>query len=620
MLNYAKLVKKMVHVRGKNGKIFTRMQWVSPEQASTGHGVRQINDMKGYKKALEDGLGAHPDFHEAMKDQGVDMTQHKPEHPHFFLPETEESKRKWNKRLLGEDHDMDKFDENFNKESPHHMHHSHDMPVAFHKVHGEYDFVPKEEIHGSDKEDFDEDKFKQEHGIHPEIHEMLKGLEEHLSDEEEYSSPYGILSGASGYLDENHWGTIKKHIEDHIRDTVKDDTFVRNVQLGALKDGDMRHKFFAGAHPATAKAVVDKALGESLANKFRKDLDSANLSINFPGKHEDSIKNNGYAASTIDSYIENNFSDPDDIKEQVQDIIEDPDFDSERERIKALRDVDTNLYVRADAEHEAIGLNLEDRKPTYIALNPMNGEFGANTFYGNRWMKVDPSVLNHCTATMDDSFNTSNSFAKIWDMDHLKNIFIMKMIDKHPDMTQIKKWGEGGYTEWHAYAGEIPIELQYHQPKLNTDQFEIMPDASKHPEFYHGESKDGNGWDEKYGGEDAVIDHFDDVAKQLGIQNDEIKGGSLYDHMENGGKLSAWIADNMPERLHDHDGDNDGNESTPEGWNDLDLSDDDDLEDLDLDDDDLEDLDLDGLDDLDTDDDDLSWDDILGDEKDKQEV
>jgi hypothetical protein len=95
-LNTAKLVRRMVMVRGKNGKVFRRMQWVKPWEASTGHGVRAIHNDKDLNDAREDGLHKHPDFHNALKHQGVFNAEHMAnsyshEHP-LFIPETEQSR------------------------------------------------------------------------------------------------------------------------------------------------------------------------------------------------------------------------------------------------------------------------------------------------------------------------------------------------------------------------------------------------------------------------------------------------------------------------------------------------------------------------------------------------
>jgi len=94
-LDFSKLVKKAVQVRGKDGKIFTRMQWVAPNEISTGHGVRKIASLNDMQDAIKHGIKDHPQFWDALHEQGLNpntMAQHDPKHhPHFYLPETEES-------------------------------------------------------------------------------------------------------------------------------------------------------------------------------------------------------------------------------------------------------------------------------------------------------------------------------------------------------------------------------------------------------------------------------------------------------------------------------------------------------------------------------------------------
>lgn len=94
-LNFAKLVKKPVQVHGHDGSVFTRYQWVSPGDASTGHGVRVIKNKSDFNLAVSEGVKDHPQYKEALKAQGInpDLSNHVwGEHPHFYLPETEESK------------------------------------------------------------------------------------------------------------------------------------------------------------------------------------------------------------------------------------------------------------------------------------------------------------------------------------------------------------------------------------------------------------------------------------------------------------------------------------------------------------------------------------------------
>jgi len=590
MLNFAKLTKKMVQVRGKNGKIFTRMQWVAPDEASTGHGFRTIRSERDMSTAMKHGIHHHPQYEQAKTEQGIHHTTHDfQKHPEFHLPETAHSAHMANRDKV-DNHTPHKEVSEQAKPKPGHM---------------------------SDEE---VEAFQRKHGIHPEIHSVIKDAINTL-DPEKFTddSPSHLLSMA-GYGLEKHEHTIKKHVEEHIKSST-DDEFVRNVQIGALKNGDMH---LVALHPQIAKHTLDKILGKNLADKFRKDLDVSTLSVNFPGMHRDSIQKDGYTASTMHSYIERR--DGEAGLKELDKILN--SGKTSHEMVRDLYEFDPEVGERADAEYTAVGLKPTDRKPTYIALNHNNRPDGAAPYYGNRWMKItdEDNVLNHCTATYDDSFATTKSIAKVFSKDHLKDMFIMKMVSKHPDMKYIVKHGEEDYPEWHAYAGEIPIELQYHQPKLNPDQFTI-PSAL-------GELKSGGGehWDAKYPfDEDGFMD-FDtmiELGDELGMKPDDPKMEGLIQHLEGEGKPSSWISQFMPEKL---DGKSapayDDLEDEPElEWEDY-MDDDsdptkgveepkwdlDDLDDLDLDDDDL-------LTDIepedkgeDTEEKKFTWDDLLEDE------
>lgn len=148
-LNTSKLVKKPIQVHGANGKVFTRMMWVSPdeaptvhkeaikddkykpsrthigkqidfssivtkpmnayvggkkvtinqiedpEQLNTGHGFRIINSNYSMYIALKDGMGSHTQYEAALHAQGMDdftlknITEREWSHlPPIILPET----------------------------------------------------------------------------------------------------------------------------------------------------------------------------------------------------------------------------------------------------------------------------------------------------------------------------------------------------------------------------------------------------------------------------------------------------------------------------------------------------------------------------------------------------
>lgn len=96
-MNTAKLVKKQVTVHGAQGKMFTRMQWVNPHDASTGHGIRAIHNVNELSVARDHGIATHPEFNTALQHQGISnprQLQHSIANGYpLFLPETEHTAR-----------------------------------------------------------------------------------------------------------------------------------------------------------------------------------------------------------------------------------------------------------------------------------------------------------------------------------------------------------------------------------------------------------------------------------------------------------------------------------------------------------------------------------------------
>lgn len=496
-LNFSKLVKKRVMVRGKNGKTFYRMQWVSPEQASTGNGVRQINSVKGLNQAIKDGIHKHPQFSEAMKEQGVDIANHMQNHPPFYLPETEESAKNYYNHvnnLLRTD--SSKYEE----EMEHHQHWGHGMHPPGHEVFGEHDLVGEDEA----------DAIQGKYSVHPEIKnlidECVKSVSRDSGKSDRYGSSYKPEQNqlyAISYNLRKKFPVLRDHIANKIRETT-DNKFVRAVQLNALKEGNMKHNFLAGAHPDIARETVNHILGEEVANRLRKSMDNATLTINYPEEHKDSIKKNGYKALDMFSYAKKLESTHPGITEELEKIVDNEEGLDIEDQLSAIGELDSNLWERAEAEYRSIGLHPEDRKPTYIAFNPDN-ESDILDFYGEGMLSMkDPEkILKYCTATMDDSFNTDESFAKIWSMDHLKDIFILKAIDKTSayghDLYGSKEFNYSGWNE--KAKVDIPIELQYHFPELKPDDF-TMQDGDSEREDLTGDNSLFS---------DKELDNFDDL-------------------------------------------------------------------------------------------------------------
>lgn len=282
------------------------------------------------------------------------------------------------------------------------------------------------------------------------------------------------------------WPSVQRNFAD-IEDVLTHDiensdssNYAKIIQKQALRDGNMEHKYSHAFHPDTARDTVNEILGEDKANQARELMKDASLSINFNSDHVNVIAKDGYIPSTDETFAERNLD-----EEEFERYLE---FKGEENSLDELDYLDIDSSVRMDlseragAEHEAIGLELGDDKPIYIAFNPFDNPTGGASSFGDAWLKVkDPQeILNESTLTISDSFHATESFSKVYNMDHLKDIFILKQLTHIEDMWNDEEPG----IEW-GLMGDVtvPLELQYHQSQLEPEQFEIvdtMPEEEKY--------------------------------------------------------------------------------------------------------------------------------------------
>lgn len=425
-LNTSKLVRKPVQVRGKNGKIFTRMQWVDPHDASVGHGVRKITSKEGYHHALQQGIHKHPHFKQAMKDQNVHIQHHDSEHhPPFYLPETHESS------------------DRFSVDSHHHAEHApHGMKHSSHKV-------------LESKED-----------IQPNYHTAVKDTKTLIDSIATHDSSHHSLQGIEEVF-ENHLESAHKlfeGIEDGIR-SHEDDLRMKNTKLACLatveanynrykrQDHINRRKpIMTALHPDVAEHTCKKVLGDKY-DYYMKKMENANITINYDRHWKDDIFREGYKAATLLSHVEKHMGQ--DAVEHVEELLE--HYDDTEEIAEKLWDYDEyewdGIEERMLAEYHSIGLEAVDQKPTYIAFNPTGHKAGGAPTFGDGVIEVDESILSKCTSTMDDSFFDQRAVPSIRDMDHLKHIYMLRMIHGDSEDT----------LDSEPSLGTIPIELQYHE-------------------------------------------------------------------------------------------------------------------------------------------------------------
>jgi hypothetical protein len=443
-LNTAKLVKKPVQVRGKNGQMFTRMQWVDPNDASTGNGTRHIQGKLDFQIAKEHGILKHPKATQAMAEQGVNMEHHDwDKHPSFHLPETEESAK-----------------------------HAKTEGLLNHTPHGGK---------GTHQDSPEVHKMLVKHGLHPHIHEVAKGFSDALEkakadpDYAEYSPEvqHEVLLGAVNSHVMEHWDKVSNAIREEINGDTDIDSMVKFTKLAALKKTTSQEgAILAGVHPHLAHEAVNNIVGDvDKANGYRGALATSNLTINADHRVLDSIMKEGYKASTMEGYIKKNMGE--EAWDKMQDWMGEKDTPGIMEAMDEDDEYDwSDVLDRMDAEYSSIGLEAEDYKPTYVAYNAGGHAEGGAEHFGSGVIQVSDSILKQCTATYGDSFFDLRNIPSIHSMDHLRDAFLLKQIGKG---NLSGEWAMGvpddaliGTT-----AQNIAIELQYHKPMIQPEDMEV---------------------------------------------------------------------------------------------------------------------------------------------------
>ncbi|AYP68557.1 hypothetical protein EalM132_00043 [Exiguobacterium phage vB_EalM-132] len=417
ILNTAKLVRKPVQVKGKGGQVFTRMQWVNPyEEQGNDHGVRKIQTHEDWKKAKEDGIHHHEKYHEALKDQKVSEDTHEDHHPHFHLPETKESRRNMMKRL--------------------HQEHYADVVAEHHNVHGM--------------------KEAKEH-----ISEMLKfGLAKYPAD---------TISTVNSEL----YDIMPNFRSQVAQDIAKSNTenYVKNVQIGALSRSNVHP---LASNPVLLRHFINEAIGEDNADKLRERLsDTMGITANTNSSNIPNILEKGYKGADMEHYLNSGLltdKDKIELRELLESDID--DHESMADWMNKIGKLHADLYERVGFENSVLGLHPNDRKPTYLAFNPNTYSNNGLTFYGDGMVEATnlSDILAHSTATRDDSFMNDQLIPKIYGVEHLKDIHLLKLIENDPlhqitNLASDKPSVTADDIVLHAMVGDtmIPIELQYHK-------------------------------------------------------------------------------------------------------------------------------------------------------------
>lgn len=450
VLHKERLIQRRVPVRGANGKVTYRMQWV-----------------KASEEPKKERHHSHPEEEHIRPMHHSDDTveDYKHEHSKDDDPITPVSD--------------DESDEHFSRETP--------------KPEGRRypsEHLPKKQIRGS--EDYIKDM--KYYGIPEELEPYMKQLSmENISYSDTNHDGFIVALEGMCNIARLHSHITNKLIKDDIENS--DSLLVaKNVQKRTLKiTGDRYYDdtpfVILGAHPGILRHALDRVLGKDFANELRGHLSKSNITINTYTDALDDIMKYGYRACTLEDYAQKNLK-----PENYEKLLETYEMENTNDAIDSIRDLSDEVSTmkekkaiyaiadRAQAEYEAMGIGLEDPKPCYIAYNPMGGELGGAPDYGDGGvLDVSNEVLKDCTLNTDDTFIKTEPIPKVYDSEHLKDLMILKIAIKdsrtNPDDYSIFQDSKGRIDKDclkpGGLTGLIPLELQYHNPVVKPEHLTV---------------------------------------------------------------------------------------------------------------------------------------------------
>jgi hypothetical protein len=252
------------------------------------------------------------------------------------------------------------------------------------------------------------------------------------------------------------------------------DDHTKKVQNRSVRLLEINHKGWLMSHPTVARQAVNKILGETRANAYRRKMDECNLTTNCQPDSVDSILRKGNTAGTLVSYAKNNMQ-PDDVQKLNEilssgktnkQMLNEFNMAMNAAPNKTSRKNWVSIIDRASAELFRVGVTVNEQKPVYIAFNPDGSKEGSCPFYGEAHVIANDDILPHCTACINDSFDEDSYNApKVHDMEHLKDMFLLRQI--HGGRIEKNDWID------REYDSDVRMELHYHKPVLGKNQMRL---------------------------------------------------------------------------------------------------------------------------------------------------
>ena len=277
--------------------------------------------------------------------------------------------------------------------------------------------------------------------------------------------------------------SIESGLVDDINKSENPDIFVQNVQKEMIRKDKVRESRFTmiGSNPKVLKQVLMMTLGDNKYKSLTRLLGKSNLTINTPPENITSILDNGYRGKTIEDLVRKHLDNPDECLKQLDDMVQEigDDMNTVLRRIDELSQEDSNWHLvseRLGAESESMCLNLEDRRPCYIAFNPSGSTDGPTQFYGTGVVEVSDDILEHCTVCKDDSFNCVECIPKVYGKDHLKDLYLLKMCDMRPEIMEdsLDSIMHSNWLYEFTEDSDLPLEIQYHQPQVDVSKMRLI--------------------------------------------------------------------------------------------------------------------------------------------------
>jgi hypothetical protein len=272
----------------------------------------------------------------------------------------------------------------------------------------------------------------------------------------------------------NKWDEVSSDIKSHIQSSKSPD-HIKNKQLHALDKAPTHHEkgdtfSTIASHPQILSEYLTSRLGEKGLSDARNKLKNATLTINTDSESVPLIKKDGYYSA----YGTHELSE-EGIK-KYKDIMHDKNL-SEKEKLDKLRELGddwsnddaftfSDLSMHHDTHHANYGQSMSDSPPIFLSLNPDNNPEGGAREFGDSVIHVNPRILSDCSINKTDNLNHSAPVGKAMDMDHVKDMFILKNI----------KTIENGDNDWYHSSSygipDVPLEMQYHGNKISPEDIE----------------------------------------------------------------------------------------------------------------------------------------------------